>query len=288
MPFYDASAIVIALVLVGQWLEARARGRTTLALDTLASLAPKTVTLIRDGVETEVGLVDVRPGDEILVRPGGRVPVDGAVVSGASAVDESMLTGEPIPIAKAVGSTVFGGTVNGNGALRLRATAVGAESAVARIADMVRRAQASRPAIAKLVDSVSSVFVPAVVIVAIATFLAWFNFGSEPRILHGVVTAAAVLLIACPCALGLATPISLTTGVARMAEGGILVRNGQALETAAQLDVLVFDDRNADEGGRRHDVSSRSAPTAKPCWRCRGCGGVLRTPLPPPSCVRAV
>ncbi len=241
MPFYDASAIVIALVLVGQWLEARARRRTGDALAALTALQPKTALVVRDGVERSVDLSEVVSGDRVRVRPGERIPVDGVVVDGASDVDESMLTGESVPVMKQKGSPIFGGTVNGAGALWLRATQVGADSALARIADMVSRAQTSRPAIARLVDKVSGIFVPVVVIVAVLTFLAWFNFGFEPRVLHGVVTAAAVLLIACPCALGLATPISLTTGVARMASGGILVRNGEALEAAAGLDTLVFD-----------------------------------------------
>ena len=275
MPFYDAAAIVIALVLVGQWLETRARGRTSEALDALAALAPQSVTRVVGGREEVVPLAAVARGDLILVRPGERIPVDGTVVEGRSAIDESMLTGESMPVRREVGARVFGGTVNGDGMLRLRATALGADSAVARIAAMVRRAQASRPAIARLVDNVSAVFVPAVVIVAALTFLAWFNLSGEPGTgaIHGIVTAAAVLLIACPCALGLATPISLTTGVARMAQGGILVRNGQALETAARLDTLVFDKTGTLTEGRPAVTDVVPAPGTRHALAARGSGG---------------
>jgi Cu+-exporting ATPase len=241
MPFYDAAGVVVALVLLGQWLEARARGGTSEALRRLTALQAPTARVVREGVQAVVPLEAVAVGDLLLVRPGERIPVDAACVEGRSAVDESMLTGEPLPVAKGAGDPVFGGTVNGPGALRLRATRVGADSALARIVEMVARAQASRPPIARLVDRVSGVFVPSVMIVAILTFMAWYSFGGEERLLLGLVTAASVLLIACPCALGLATPISLMVGVARMAEAGILVRDGAALETAARLQVLVFD-----------------------------------------------
>jgi Cu+-exporting ATPase len=241
MPFYDAAGVVVALVLLGQWLEARARGRTSEALRRLTSLQARTARVVRDAAEVEVPLEDVRVGEAIVVRPGERIPVDAVVVQGSSYVDQSMLTGEPVPVAKADGDPVFGGTVNGPAALRLRATRIGAESALARIVEMVARAQTSRPPIARLVDRVSSIFVPAVMIVAVLTFMAWYSFGGEQKLLLGLVTAASVLLIACPCALGLATPISLTVGVARMAEAGILVRNGAVLESAARLQVVVFD-----------------------------------------------
>ncbi len=241
MPFYDAAAVVTALVLLGQWLEARARRRTTDALRKLTELQARSAWVVGDGEVREVPIDQVMVGDRVRVRPGERLPVDGVVVDGRSHVDESMLTGEPTPVPKEAGSAVFGGTVNGPGALTVNATQVGAHSALARIVEMVRRAQASRPPIARLVDRVSAVFVPAVVIIAILTFLAWTNLGGERGLLYGVVTAASVLLIACPCALGLATPISLTVGVGRMAEAGILVRNGEALETAARLQVMVLD-----------------------------------------------
>jgi Cu+-exporting ATPase len=241
MPFYDAAGVVVALVLLGQWLEARARGRTSEALKRLTSLQPARAHVIRDGLEIEVELGEVRVGDLLQLRPGERVPVDGSVVDGRSYVDESMLTGEPVPVAKGAGDPVFGGTLNGPAALRIRATRLGSESALQRIAGIVARAQASRPPIARVVDHVSGLFVPIVMIIAVSTFMAWYSFGGEGKLRLGLVTAACVLLIACPCALGLATPISLTVGVARMAEAGILVRNASVLETAARLQVVVFD-----------------------------------------------
>ena len=241
MPFYDAAGVVVALVLLGQWLEARARGSTSEALRRLTALQAPTARVARSGAEAVVPLEAVVVGDEILVRPGERIPVDAVCLEGSSDVDESMLTGEPMPVTKRAGDALFGGTVNGPGALRLRATRIGADSAVARIVEMVARAQTSRPPIARLVDRVSGIFVPAVMIVAILTFMGWYSLGGEARLLLGLVTAASVLLIACPCALGLATPISLMVGVARMAEAGILVRDGAALETAARLQVVIFD-----------------------------------------------
>ncbi|HLA79998.1 MAG TPA: copper-translocating P-type ATPase [Vicinamibacteria bacterium] len=260
MPFYDAAAVVTALVLLGQWLEARARRHTTDALRKLTELQAKSACVVRDGQEREVPIDQVVVGDRVRVRPGERIPVDGAVLVGHSHVDESMLTGEPIPVPKEAGSAVFGGTVNGPGALTLSATQVGAHSALAQIVEMVKRAQASRPSIARVVDRVSAVFVPAVMIIAILTFLAWTNLGGERGLLYGVVTAAAVLLIACPCALGLATPISLTVGVGRMAEAGILVRNGEALETAARLNVMVLDKTGTLTEGRPTLAAVVAAP----------------------------
>ncbi len=241
MPFYDAAAVVIALVLLGQWLEARARGRTTESLEALSRLQVKDVRVRRGDLEQAIPAEDVREGDVVVVRPGERLAVDGVVVEGGSHVDESMLTGEPLPVGKRTGDRVFGGTLNREGALAFRATQVGAETALARIAEAVARAQASRPPIARLVDRVSRVFVPAVIVVAILTFMGWYTFGGELKLLYGLVTAASVLLIACPCALGLATPMSLTVGLGRMAEAGILVRNGEALQNAASLEVLCLD-----------------------------------------------
>lgn len=241
MPFYDAAIIVTTLVLLGQHLETRARGKTEGALRRLTALQAHAARVIRDGLEQDVPIEDVVVGDTVLVRPGERIPVDGQVLSGGSHVDESMLTGEPLPVEKEEGDSVFGGTVNGSGALWLRATQVGSESALARIVEMVRRAQATRPAIGRLVDRVSAVFVPVVMIVAVVTFMAWYTFGGERSLLYALVTSCAVLLIACPCALGLATPISLTVGIERMAESGILVRNAEALETAARIQVMVLD-----------------------------------------------
>jgi Cu+-exporting ATPase len=260
MPFYDAAGVVIALVLLGQWLEARARGRTEDALHRLSALQARAARVWRGGQTVEVPVDEVRVGDEVQVRPGERIPVDGAVLEGRSHVDESMLTGEPLPVPKAEGATVFGGTVNGPGSLRLRATQVGAASALARIADLVRRAQTSRPRIARLVDRVSGVFVPAVMMVAVLTFMAWYTFGQEQKLLHGLVTAASVLLIACPCALGLATPISLIVGVGRLAEAGVLVKDAQALESAAGLQVMAFDKTGTLTVGRPAVLEVKAVP----------------------------
>jgi Cu+-exporting ATPase len=241
MPYYDGVGVVVALVLLGQWLEARARGRAQDALERLSALQAPSARVLRDGVESDVPVEDVRVGDRIVLRPGERIPVDGVVVEGQSLVDESMLTGEPIPVSKAEGDPLFGGTINTTGSLRYRGTKLGEESALAQIAEAVRRAQATRPPVARLVDRVSRIFVPGVMILAIVTFLGWYNFGGDGGAVAGAVAAASVLLIACPCALGLATPLSLTVGVEAMARGGALVRNGEALEAAARADVIVLD-----------------------------------------------
>jgi len=241
MPFYDAAAVVIALVLLGQWLEARARGRTGEALEALSRLDVKAVR-VRCGEDEELVPPDaVQVGDVVVVRPGERLAVDGVVIEGESHVDESMLTGEPLAVSKRAGASVYGGTLNREGGFAFRATQIGSGTALARIVEAVRSAQASRPPIARLVDEVSRVFVPTVMIVAVLTFMGWYSFGGELKLLYGLVTAASVLLIACPCALGLATPVSLTVGLGRMAEAGILVRNGEALQKAAALDVLCID-----------------------------------------------
>jgi Cu+-exporting ATPase len=241
MPFYDAAAVVIALVLLGQWLEARARGKTGEALAALSRLAVKAVRVRRGDAEVLVEAEAVKVGDVVLVRPGERLAVDGLVVEGESHLDESMLTGEPMPVPKRPQSPVYGGTLNREGAFAFRATQVGEHTALARIAEAVRRAQASRPPIARLVDSVSRVFVPGVMVIAVLAFMAWYTFGGELKLLYGLVASASVLLIACPCALGLATPMSLSVGLGRLAEAGVLVRNGEALQAAAQLDVLCLD-----------------------------------------------
>jgi Cu+-exporting ATPase len=241
MPFYDAAAVVIALVLLGQWLEARARGRTGEALEALSRLQVKAVRVRRGDEEALLAPEAVQVGDVVVVRPGERLAVDGVVIEGESHVDESMLTGEPMAVKKRSGARVYGGTLNREGSLGFRATQVGSGTALARIVEAVRRAQASRPPIARLVDDVSRVFVPTVMIVAVLTFMGWYTFGGELKLLYGLVAAASVLLIACPCALGLATPMSLTVGLGRMAEAGILVRNGEALQKAASLAVLCID-----------------------------------------------
>nr|WP_298250335.1 heavy metal translocating P-type ATPase [uncultured Halomonas sp.] len=239
--YFEASAMVIGLILLGNAVELRARGRTSDALKRLLDLQSKTARVIRDGEEREIDIDAVRQGDHIRVRPGERLPVDGEVTEGQSHIDESMLTGEPLPVAKAQGDEVSAGTVNGRGGLVYRATRVGSDTRLGQITEQVASAQNSRPPIGDLADKVSSVFVPSVMIIAVLTALAWFNIGSEPRVIHMLVTATTVLIIACPCALGLATPISTMIGVGKAAEHGVLVRNGESLQTASRLTTLVVD-----------------------------------------------
>jgi len=239
--YFEASAMIIGLVLLGNALELRARGRTSDALKRLLDLQSRTARVIRDGEEREVEIDEVREGDHIRVRPGERLPVDGEVTEGQSHIDESMLTGEPLPVTKGEGDEVSAGTVNGKGSLVYRATRVGADTRLGRITEQVASAQNSRPPIGALADKVSSIFVPSVMIIAVLTALVWYNLGPEPRVLHMLVTATTVLIIACPCALGLATPISTMIGVGKAAEHGVLVRSGDALQTASKLTTLVVD-----------------------------------------------
>ncbi|MBZ0330237.1 heavy metal translocating P-type ATPase [Halomonas sp. ANAO-440] len=239
--YFEASAMIIGLVLLGNALELRARGRTSEALKRLLDLQSRTARVIRGDDERELPIEEVREGDHIRVRPGERLPVDGVVTSGASHIDESMLTGEPLPVSKGESDEVNAGTVNGRGGLIYRATRVGADTRLGQITEQVALAQNSRPPIGELADKVSSIFVPTVMIIAVLTALAWFNFGAEPRLIHMLVTATTVLIIACPCALGLATPISTMIGVGKAAEHGVLVRNGEALQTASRLTTLVVD-----------------------------------------------
>ncbi|WP_075880853.1 heavy metal translocating P-type ATPase [Vreelandella massiliensis] len=239
--YFEASAMVIGLILIGNAMELKARGRTSDALKRLLDLQSRTARVIRDGKEEEIDIDAVREDDQIRVRPGERLPVDGEVVEGESHIDESMLTGEPVPVKKGEGDEVSAGTVNGKGGLVYRATRVGADTRLGQITEQVASAQNSRPPIGELADKVSSIFVPSVMIVAVLTALAWFNFGAEPRVIHMLVTATAVLIIACPCALGLATPISTMIGVGKAAEHGVLVRSGEALQTASKLTTLVVD-----------------------------------------------
>ncbi|CAM0555130.1 Copper-exporting P-type ATPase [Vreelandella titanicae] len=239
--YFEASAMVIGLILLGNAMELRARGRTSDALKRLLDLQSRTARVIRDGHEQEIEIDAVRTGDHVRVRPGERLPVDGDVVEGQSHIDESMLTGEPLPIAKGAGDEVSAGTVNGKGSLIYRATRVGTDTRLGQITEQVASAQNSRPPIGELADQVSSVFVPAVMIIAVLTALVWFNLGPAPQVIHMLVTATTVLIIACPCALGLATPISTMIGVGKAAEHGVLVRSGEALQTASKLTTLVVD-----------------------------------------------
>jgi Cu+-exporting ATPase len=241
-PYFDTAAVVTVLVLLGQVLELKARSRTSGAIRKLLGLAPKTARLVRpDGREEAVPLPQVRVGDLLRVRPGEKVPTDGTVVEGRSAVDESMISGEPIPVEKAPGDKVLGGTVNGTGALLVRAERVGDDTVLAQIVRMVGEAQRSRAPVERLVNQVSRVFVPAVLAVAVLTFLVWGALGPEPRWAHALVNAVAVLIVACPCALGLATPMAIMVGTGRGAEAGVLVKNAAALEVFGKADTLVVD-----------------------------------------------
>jgi Cu+-exporting ATPase len=240
--YFEAASVITALVLLGQVLELRARARTSSAIRSLLGLAPKTAHRVAgDGTETEVPLEHVQAGDSLRVRPGEKIPVDGRVTSGSSAVDESMISGEPVPVEKISGSTVIGGTINGTGMFIMRAERVGRDTVLAQIVQMVGQAQRSRAPIQRLADVVAAWFVPAVIGVAVVTFIAWSVFGPEPRLLTGLLNAVAVLIIACPCALGLATPMSIMVGVGRGASSGVLVRNAEALEILEKVDTLVVD-----------------------------------------------
>jgi Cu+-exporting ATPase len=240
--YFEAAAVITVLVLLGQVLELRARSQTSSAIRALLRLAPPTARRLRhDGTDEDVPLEQVQAGDRLRVRPGEKVPVDGVVVEGRSAVDESMVTGESIPVEKTPGRRVIGGTVNATGSFVMRAERVGSETLLAQIVHMVGEAQRSRAPIQRLADVVSSWFVPAVVLVAVATFVAWAIWGPEPRLAHGLVNAVAVLIIACPCALGLATPMSIMVGTGRGALAGVLIRNAEALEVLEKVDTLVVD-----------------------------------------------
>ncbi len=239
--YFDSAAIIIGLVLLGRWLEARAKGQTTGAIRRLAALRPASARLVRGDVEADVPLDTVVVGDLLRVRPGDKVPVDGVVLEGASAIDESLLTGEPIPAAKGPGDEVIGATLNTTGTFVMRATRVGRDTALARIVELVERAQGSKAPIARLADRIAEVFVPTVLVIAAVTFLGWMALGPEPRLTHALVAAIAVLVIACPCAMGLATPTAIMVGTGRGAEAGILIRGGEALETAHKVDTVVLD-----------------------------------------------
>ena len=240
-PFYEAVAVVITLVVLGQALEVRARGRTSRAVHRLMDLRPLVARVMRAGSEVEIPAADVQLGEIVVVRPGEKVPVDGAVLDGRSSVDESMVTGESMPAEKGPGDNVVGGTMNRSGVLRFRAERVGRDTVLSRIVSTVREAQGAKPPIQRVVDVVASYFVPSVMIVSVITFTVWYTFGPEPVLSHAVVVAVAVLVIACPCALGLATPISIMVAVGKAAEHGILIRNGEALQRARSVDTIVLD-----------------------------------------------
>jgi Cu+-exporting ATPase len=240
--YYEAAAAIVTLVLLGQVMELRARSRTGAAIRALLGLAPRTARRVEgDGREVDVALDQVHPGDRLRIRPGEKVPVDGVVAEGHGSVDESMVTGEPIPVEKAPGDRLIGGTVNTTGSLLMRAERVGSETLLARIVDMVAQAQRSRAPIQRLADRVSAWFVPAVIAIAVLTFAAWAVFGPQPRMAYAIVNAVAVLIIACPCALGLATPMSVMVAVGKGATAGVLFRNAEAIEVLRTVDTIVVD-----------------------------------------------
>ena len=248
--YYEAATVIVSLILLGRLLEARAKGRTGAAIRKLAGLQAKTARVERDGHTSDVALNEVRLGDVVVVRPGERIPVDGRVIDGTSAVDEAMISGEPIPVEKGVGATVIGGTVNGSGSFRFEATGVGADMMLSRIIRMVQEAQGAKLPIQKLVDEVTAWFVPVVIGIAVVTFFVWMIFGPEPAYTHGLVAAVAVLIIACPCAMGLATPTSIMVGTGRAAELGVLFRKGEALQSLSQIDWVVMDKTGTITAGR--------------------------------------
>ncbi len=239
--YFEASAVIITLVLLGRYLELRARGRTSEAIGRLVALRPRTARVERDGAEVEIGVEMVRTGDTVLVRPGEQLPVDGAVIEGESWVDEAMLTGEPLPVAKGAGDPVVGGTVNQTGSLRYRATEVGEETVLAQIIRLVEEAQGARIPVQALVDRVVRYFVPAILVVAVLTALTWLLWGPAPALTYALVNAVAVLIIACPCAMGLATPTSIMVGAGKAAELGILYRNGAAMQQLRTVSTIAFD-----------------------------------------------
>jgi Cu+-exporting ATPase len=239
--YFDTSAAIIVLILLGRFLEARAKGRTSEAIKKLIGLQPKTARVVRNGDETDIPVEEVIPGDIVIVRPGEKIPVDGSVREGYSSVDESMVTGESLPVEKKAGDPVIGATMNKTGTFKFEATKVGRDTVLSQIIRLVQEAQGSKPPIARLVDVIASYFVPVVIGIAILTFIIWYLFGPHPALTYAFLNFIAVLIIACPCALGLATPTSIMVGTGKGAENGILIRGAEALETAHQLDTIVLD-----------------------------------------------
>ena len=263
--YFEAAAVIVALVLLGQVLELRAREKTGGAIRALLDLAPKTaLRVLGDGKTETVPLASVKVGDVLRVRPGDKIPIDGTVIEGRSAVDESMLTGEPIPVEKTVGDRVTGGTLNGSGSFDMRVDRTGAETTLAQVVEMVASAQRSRAPIQALADTVSGYFVPAVIVVAVLAFIAWYFFGPPPQLAHALVAAVTVLIIACPCALGLATPISIMVATGRGAQAGVLVRNAAALERLAKVNILVVDKTGTLTEGKPALTGVEAAPGFEP------------------------
>jgi Cu+-exporting ATPase len=259
-PFYDVTAIVIALVLFGQALEVRAKGQTSQAIRKLIGLQAKTARVVRNGQELELPLELVVVDDVVIVRPGEKIPVDGEIIEGHSAIDESMVTGESMPIDKQAGDIVIGATLNTTGFLKFRATKVGKDTALAQIVKMVQSAMGSKAPIARLVDVIAGYFVPSVLIISILTFLVWFTFGPSPVLSYAVITAVTVLIIACPCAMGMAVPLSLVAGVGKGAEHGVLIRNGEALQLASALQIIVLDKTGTITKGKPELTDAIPAP----------------------------
>jgi Cu+-exporting ATPase len=259
--YFEAAAVIVTLILLGQVLELRARTRTSAAIKQLLGLAPKTARRINaDGGEEDVSLDQVQPGDRLRVRPGEKIPVDGSVLEGSSSVDESMVSGEPIPVQKGSGDRVIGATVNGTGTLVMKAEKVGSETLLSRIVAMVAEAQRSRAPIQKLADVVAGYFVPAVIAVAVVTFVVWAFVGPSPRMAHALINAVAVLIIACPCALGLATPMSIMVAMGRGATLGVLFKNAEAIEVMRKVDTLVVDKTGTLTEGKPRVVSLIALP----------------------------
>jgi len=264
LTYYDTSAIIIGLVLAGRWLELRAKAQTAGAVRRLAGLQARTARVVRDGRETDVPLADVQPGDMLRVRPGEKVPVDGRVVEGSSAVDESMLTGESMPVMKGPGDDVIGATINTSGSFLFRATRVGRDTVLAQIVRLVQQAQGSRAPIQRVADAVTGWFVPVVLAIALATLVIWLAFGPDPRLTYALVTFITVLIIACPCAMGLATPTAIMVSTGRGAEAGVLIRGGEALEQAHRVDTVIFDKTGTLTRGRPEVAKVVPAPGIDP------------------------
>ncbi len=239
--YFEATAMIIGLINLGLALELKARGRTSEAIKRLIGLQPKTARVVRDSGEVDIDIKDVQLDDIVRVRPGEKIPVDGEISEGSTTIDESMLTGEPMPVAKQAGDTVSAGTINKSGSFLFKANKVGKDTMLAQIIGMVKRAQNSKPPIGRMADVISSYFVPTVMIIAVLSALAWLNFGPEPTIAFAIISATTVLIIACPCALGLATPMSVMVGVGKAAEAGVLIRNGEALQSASKITAMVLD-----------------------------------------------
>jgi Cu+-exporting ATPase len=239
--YFDASAVITTLILLGRLLEAKAKGKTSEAIRRLIGLQAKTARIIKDNQEIDIPIEEVMPGDIVVVRPGERIPVDGVIISGRSSIDESMLTGESIPVEKSVGQEVIGATINKTGTFKFKTTKVGKDTVLAQIIRLVEEAQGSKAPIQKMVDVVASYFVPTVVIIAVISFISWWLFGPEPSLIFGLTTFIAVLIIACPCALGLATPTAIMVGTGKGAENGILIKGAESLETAHKINAIVFD-----------------------------------------------